>query len=391
MAVREVRFRPSLLALALGAFLVLGCGDDPVKPLTGGGGHEDPTRNVLAISAGGGHTCALRSDGVAFCWGRNFSGELGDGTLDDQATPVRVAGAPPFVAISAGDTHSCGLTAGGEAYCWGDNVHGQVGGNAAAVTGLPPTLVGSIDFASISAGQDHSCGVAVDGTAWCWGQAYLGDANIRTRRATPVAVSGGPYKAITAAANYTCAIATTGSAYCWGPNAAGLLGIGTDEDEQPLPTIVAGNHAWKAIEAGVSHACGLTTSSDAYCWGRNTVGQLGMGVASPSVNAPVLVAGGRDFLSINAGELHTCAVTSSPTYCWGRNTGGQLGTGDLMQRNEPAPVLDVRFAQVSAFRGHTCGVTTTHAAYCWGSTIYGPSGTSVRESKPVVIVLPGTS
>ena len=383
-----VRFRPALASLALGVALVAGCGDDDVvRPLPGGGGTEAPLRNVLAISAGGAHSCALRIDGAPFCWGENSSGQLGDGTLEDREAPVRVAGAPNFVAISAGDTHSCGLTADGDAYCWGNNVQGQAGGDARASVGLPPTLVGTADFATISAGQNHSCGVAVNGTAWCWGQGYLGDGSMTTRRATPVAVAGGPYRVITASMNYTCAILTTGGASCWGSNADGLLGIGTDEEGRATPTPVAGSRTYTAIEAGISHACAITNTGDTYCWGRNTLGQLGTGMASAPTNAPVLVTGDRAFTRIEAGELHSCGVTATTTYCWGRNTSGQLGTGDVTQRTAPAPVLDVRLEQVSAFRSHTCGLSADRAGYCWGAT---PSGTSTRQLVPVAITLPRT-
>ena len=61
--------------------------------------------DAVAIDAGSGHTCAVRSGGSVVCWGANEEGQLGDGTLTDRRTPVRVDGLDDAVAVTAG----CGL------------------------------------------------------------------------------------------------------------------------------------------------------------------------------------------------------------------------------------------------------------------------------------------
>ena len=91
---------------------------------------DEPGFEVSAIAAGDQHVCALDIDGVAYCWGYNRMGQLGDGTNDDSSTPVEVATDQRFTSISAGRYFSCVLTAVGETFCWGDNSSGQLGNGA---------------------------------------------------------------------------------------------------------------------------------------------------------------------------------------------------------------------------------------------------------------------
>src|SRR5438309_2214393 len=106
--------------------------------------------------------------------------------------------------------------------------------------------------------------------------------------------------------------------------------------DRHLPTAVAGGLTFAALSAGDGASCGLTLTGAAYCWGFNSSGQLGDGTTTDRLT-PTPVAGGLTFAAISAGNNnatgHTCGVTASgAAYCWGSNFGGQLGDGTTTDR-----------------------------------------------------------
>jgi alpha-tubulin suppressor-like RCC1 family protein len=254
-------------------------------------------------------------------------------------TPVLVSGGLSFAAVSAGfefdlREHTCGVTTGGVAYCWGSNAFGQLGdGTSLNIKIVPVLVLGGHTFASVrAAGADHTCGVTTGGVAYCWGwnsQGVLGDGTA-TNRTTPVAVAGGlSFAAVSASVFHT--------AYCWGANAQGWLGDGTTTGRL-TPVLVSGGLSFAAVSAGNGHTCGVTTGGVAYCWGSNAFGKLGDGADSRSTT-PVAVAGGLSFASVSAGGNHTCGVTTGgDAYCWGWNNTGQLGNGTTTNSSVPVGV-----------------------------------------------------
>ena len=130
------------------------------------------------------------------------------------------------------------------------------------------------------------------------------------------------------------------------------------------------------VAAGGAHSCGITQSGAVVCWGNNATGQLGDAGAGTSTNAPVIVTGASGFAALVAGGDHTCGLSSSGSaVCWGLNTKGQLGNGRTAGPPAPAPVAgNHSFVMLTAGARHTCGLTGDGAAWCWGDNGAGQLG-----------------
>lgn len=312
-----------------------------------------------SLTAGDRHTCVVTSSGVAYCWGDDSVGELGDSTggapASNRPTPVAVAGGLSFVNLTAGGGHTCGVTGAGVAYCWGYDSYGQLGDSSlySAAHHTPVAVVGGLTFTNLTAGFMHTCGVTNNGATYCWGLAEvgaLGDGQSHLIcygfkafpdapcSKSPVAVAGGlTFASVTAGFGHTCGLTRGGAAYCWGDNGNGQLGDGSTT-RQPTPVAVAGGLTFASLTAGQLQTCGLTGGGAAYCWGDNTYGELGDGSTTRRLT-PVAVTGGLTFASLRAGWTHACGLTSGgAAYCWGDNTYGELGDGTTTQRLVPVAV-----------------------------------------------------
>jgi alpha-tubulin suppressor-like RCC1 family protein len=129
----------------------------------------------IHISAGGKHTCLVRQNDTAWCWGDNAFSQLGiDGDViqAEAHVPQRVARLSKVSQISSGARHTCAIND-QEVWCWGDNYTGQaIGPTAQPSHVLRPVKVDGLDqksWAMVAAGGDHSCAVttAPNREVWC--------------------------------------------------------------------------------------------------------------------------------------------------------------------------------------------------------------------------------
>jgi alpha-tubulin suppressor-like RCC1 family protein/signal transduction histidine kinase len=292
-------------------------------------------KTISSITTGGNHTCAIASDNQAYCWGYNAQGQLGNNSTTTSSSPVAVAttgvlNGKTVSSITTGANHTCVVASDNLAYCWGFNTYGQLGNNSTAQSAVPVAVdtYGSIagkTISSIAAGASHTCVVASDNQAHCWGDGGSGQLgnNSTTTSSVPVAavttgvLNGKTVSSITTGANHTCVVASDNLAYCWGYNPYGQLGNNsTTRSAVPVAVTASGVLAGKKISSltgGGNYTCASTIDKQAYCWGYNIYGQLG---DNTTTNSSVAVATrqvpvGNPTVTIGGSFATNIQVTSS--------------------------------------------------------------------------------
>ena len=347
------------------------------------------------ISAGFEHSCAVYN-GSAWCWGTGRFGRLGDGSNGTtyRSRPVGVEGLNDGVtAIAAGGTHSCAIQ-NGAAKCWGAHHNGRLGRGPVTPANAPiPAAVSGLDggVTAIAAGRFSSCAIQ-DGIAKCWGSqssyGILGDGSGSSESLTPVKVSGldGGVTAITIGIQHACAI-QRGSAWCWGRNSSGQLG-NDSQVQSPVAVRVEGleGRDVTAIAVGFAHSCAVVNAT-ARCWGLDSNGQLGDSGANTNSRLSVLVQGldGR-VTAIAAGGYHNCAIVDAAARCWGLNDREQLGNDSQAQSSVAVRVegLEDGVTAIAAGDKHSCAV---HYGFikCWGQNAGGQLGNNSRGESDVPV------
>lgn len=316
--------------------------------------------------------CVVRASGTVSCLGENAAGNLGDGTQTFRDRPVNLnISGVTFATVSLGTYYACALTPAGAAYCWGRNTTGVVGDGSTTDRTSPVAVSGTHTFASLATGPTYACGLKSDGTVWCWGTQNGG--TVATQRTAPTQLNTGgrTVTALSVTLDRVCGAVGTGGVMCWTG----------DVFAASAPSVVSSGLTFTALAGGGRHQCGIIADGRAYCWGFNAAGQLGTNDIDDRTS-PTLVVGPYRYSAISAGDTHTCALgTDNATYCWGNNVSGQLGV-NVLPTAEPARAYPsavvapagVQFQQIAAGGDASCGIATDSKVYCWGARARDNSG-----------------
>lgn len=388
-----------------------------------------------SLTVGGYHSCAMiEINKRAKCWGQNSYGQLGIGDRSHRGdTPGEMGIHLPLVSLEVfqlqtGGFHSCGIVDENlvrRVKCWGLNRRGQLGTGDGRNRGETLYQVGDDLFAvnlgrdrvgvQLSAGVEHTCALLDDGNIKCWGDnnhGQLGQGDTMARGSIPAHLGngllpielGGQAVAVVSGLNHNCAILQDSELKCWGANHSGQLGQADTEHRgdqagemgAALDAVDIGRQrSVLAVALGGQHSCAILDNNSVKCWGGNDYGQLGLGdrehrgddPEEMGDNLPTVPLGrGRSAVAISLGMNHSCVVMDNGAIkCWGANTFGQLGLGDAENRgDDPGEMgdnlpevnagLDSTARQVSAGYIHTCALSATGVAKCWGYNTEGELG-----------------
>jgi alpha-tubulin suppressor-like RCC1 family protein len=359
-----------------------------------------PTR-IIDIESGANHVCARTVAGTVYCWGDDTYGEIGVaatnicgqnlyGLTPCVPKPTAVT-APQFGAankITAGDGHTCAITVGGTAWCWGLNWSGELGNGTSASTQTPTPVSGG-PYTSISAGGVGTCGVS-NTLVFCWGNVGAG---IPVTSSPHLAVGNtGWSDAINVGSGDVCAKESSGLWACWGDNSTGQLGA--DHVTWPYfqgPLSLAAYSGATNVVSTWGYTCFDAPNTTIQCFGGNDGDRLGTSSSTVITTNPITVGAklSLQLTGVAIGQVHACGLDAQGTaYCWGKDNYGELGRGAIAPDAYPipAPVIGgYTFSKLVAGDRHTCGLTTDWRVICWGSNYTGQLGflnTSAPHSNP---------
>jgi alpha-tubulin suppressor-like RCC1 family protein len=366
------------------------------------------TSGASSVATGYQDACAVIGSGGLKCWGKNGSGQLGNGTNVDSGVPVDVSGLSGVIAVAPAQNYACALTAAGGVKCWGDNSFSQLGNGSTSSSMVPVDVVGlASGVTAITVGSYGNCALTTAGGVKCWGGnntipmdvvgltsgvlsitgiggiatcASTADARLVCWGSDPTpkdstAQFGGTFAALVfggngsgSGANITCVLTHSGGVACATQGSTTWVEItGLIPGSAPVvtPSTTTGDVGYVAV--GFQHSCVVTTAGGAKCWGSTP----GNGtVNSPT---PVDVLGLTIGVSaIAAGESVTCALTNTGgVKCWGQNTYGQLGNGSGGDSTIPVDVTGLTSGVIAIATGEAqaCALTTAGGVKCWGLNI----------------------
>lgn len=333
---------------------------------------------------------------LAYGWGGNTVGEIGDNTTVSKSSPVLVAGGfTDWTQIGNG----IGLRADGTIWTWNGitpNI-GQNGDGTLIQRSSPAPIIGGFtDWISISSSNigDARAAIRRNGTLWAWGN-ITGDGTTSSR-SSPVLVAGGftDWTQITTGvtssnAARTLGLRKNGSIWGWGSNSGALGNNGIQNVSSPVSVI--GGFTWTFVTTGNSHTLAIRNNGTMWGFGSGTFGALGDGTTSQR-SSPVAVVGGfTDWISAAAGSYNSIGLRSDGTlWAWGNNITGQLGDNTIVSKSSPVSVVGgfTDWVSVSASYRHILALRSNGTLWSWGQNNSGELGdnTTSNRSSPVAVV-----
>lgn len=287
---------------------------------------------IRSVSAGDDHRVLLTEDGMVLTWGKNSSGQLGDGTNVDRETPVTVPNLANITSVKAGGAHTLALQQDGTVLAWGDNYYGQLGNGDNVASSSPVQVVELSSVRKIAAGAQRSAALKEDGTVWTWGyDHYAAQTGQDISNNIPAQVSD-LTDVIDIAAGYEHVVAVTadGTVWAWGSNYSNQIGNGAPATSFIASPVQVPNLANVIkVASSYDHSLAILSDGTVWAWGANNFGQLGDGTTARR-QLPVQVSGLTGVIAVATNYQYSMAMKSDGTvWTWGEGSSGTLPGADL--------------------------------------------------------------
>ncbi len=360
--------------------------------------------------------CVILEGGFLKCFGYNYNGQLGTGTnqiIGDNETPAQMSpvNIPEKVdQVATGNRHTCAVTENGNLYCFGNNSFGQIGvgsilGDSGSDFYLPTLIDIGNKVKKVSAGYAHTCVILINGNLKCFGwngynvlgqptNGNIGDNE--TPSSLPEISFGENVIQVTTGWQFTCVLVESGRVKCFGNNQLGQLGLGTQSFnmKNALQTPFL-NFPKKVIEIASSyvHTCAILEDFSVYCFGKNQLGQLGLGHTMNIGDDEEASFGGPlpfDYpvIKVALGGTHSCALLSNEAIkCWGENNFNQLGYGHTYNLGDNEPISSYGYVNVGggvvdvSLGDYVSYARLTDGRFkAWGENAFGELGFGICKS-----------
>jgi len=352
----------------------------------------DLPSQVLSLTSGQKHFCALMDDRTVYCWG-HADGGIGVGaSVEGSFEPKAVVDVSDVAQLEGASSYSCARLRGGRVKCWGfvpqphwkDPEIEEHDDSAGFLPFELPNIENAID---IALGTNHMCVTLADERVFCWGEDE--DSQLGTSPPLPALFSREPLVIggledvvdLSLGDKSACALKSDQSIWCWGENDLGQLGFesvwkewGTPQRAQVPPGAVK-------LVMNNDTGCALSDSGKLVCWGARMDLPVTTGFRL-EWHDPGSWSGGADETEetmVNVTDLSMDVGTS----CFIAG-GGRVGCCDFFVGGGCRIIEGVKGAtQVRASR-IGCALTESGEVYCWGDVTYSrpvSPGQRVRKLK----------
>jgi hypothetical protein len=288
-------------------------------------------------------TFAVKADGTAWSWGKANLGQTGHNNTTDLSSPVQIGALTTWIRLAGGyGGPNGGIKTDGTLWLWGKNTYGQLGQSNTTATSSPVQVGALTTWLKFAAGYYMGHAIKTDGTLWTTGgrndnYGQLGTNNL-TNYSSPVQIGALTDWSEVSSYNWNAgAIKTDGTIWMWGRNNFGQLGDGS-VTTRSSPVQIGALTDWSKVAVGRDHTLALKTDGTLWAWGRNNYGQLGDGSITDR-SSPVQIGSLTTWLELGAGYQNSGARTTANTlFSWGVNANGELGDGSTTNRSSPVQV-----------------------------------------------------